>query len=77
MRSINQSLSDSKAFPFRTHERRYWRPGEPILKNFAPDPLAALVRNAAAHAAQPAPAPLPFRPHTRRPADVAADRRAA
>ena len=48
MRSINQSLSDSKAFPFRTHERRYWRPGEPIPTTYAPNPLAALARHAAA-----------------------------
>jgi len=59
------------------HAPRRWQPGEPITKNYDPAPLAALVRNATAHAAQPAPAPLPFRPHTRRPADAAADRRAA
>jgi hypothetical protein len=54
---------------------RLWRPGQPIPKNFNPDPWAALERHAAAHAAQNA--PLPFRTRTRRPADVAADRKEA
>ncbi len=54
---------------------RLWRPGQPIPKDCDPDPWAALERHAEAHAAQNA--PLPFRTRTRRPADVAADRRAA
>ncbi len=28
---------------------RHWRPGQPIPKDFDPDPWAALARNAAAH----------------------------
>jgi len=59
----------------RPHPIHHWRPGQPLPKDFDPDPWAALARNAEAHAAQNA--PLPFRARNRRPADVAADRRVA
>jgi hypothetical protein len=64
----NTNLASVKAL-------RHWSPGQPIPKTFDPDPWAALERHAAAHAAQNA--PLSFRARNSRPADVAADRRAA
>jgi len=74
---------------FKAHAQRHtsppvtfppptWSPGKPIPprgSGVEPDAWQALRRHAEAHAAQPA--PVPFRARTRRPAEVAADRKEA
>jgi hypothetical protein len=75
MSTYHETAQTEKTNLLTVEALRLWRPSKPIPRDYDPDAWAALIRNAEAHAAQPA--PLPFRARNRRPADVAADRRAA